>query len=791
MKSEDRHNANLVSRALLAAPFVIAPLLLGGVFHHLLWSRVIMGIVTILLATVILLHGWQRHSLHLTPVVFLPLLLAVISLMQLVPLPIKLFSPFSSTRYTLFHSHAFATHPISAAIPQTEYSVIRLLFLALFAFSLGLFIRNKQHRVRFILKTMVFITTGFIIFSLVLRILGTTRWLDADIAKNAFLFAFPIVNPNNVAGWLGVSGLSALALLNEKKTRKSLYVTIFFLHVIAVCATFSRGGILSFTLAVGLYVFLGGTEWDTKKYMIPALVFLALAVFYAGHPIADTALFSGNGIEQKIGPFLTALRLASLFPLFGIGSGAFETTFSYMQINPENRFIYPENEPTQLMTEFGIPAALLFVGFLLFILLKNRSKKNIPYYTILLFIILQNSADFSIHLFAVQFMVISILVIISKDIVIADAYKQQGIMVISLLVAIIVVIYSGTTTHKEFDEELTTESYNSLVYNYPLSYRPPLNTALALLKNRKTAPSAGAFLSQATLLAPHYYYPVFLTGVYFLRIGVGQEAAMAFSRSVTMAPRETVIPLIRKIEATITAFSVRSLLLPFLQHVPPSMNDTVYSALSGKIRAGDSLFLKPLKNRFPVLYAKALFREQKYDELIEVVEENSNLPSREKRFQLLSLRASVQLASGQKNEALQTLRRLMHIKPHFYTTLRYASLARKIDGFQTTEELHNIQSTLRTQAGTDRKKNAALYRWLAEVAWHNRRYKESLDDTRKSLTLQDNNNIRLLLIRRLIDSGIYQEAQKEINILKARAPHWKEKYLSVLEEKIREKQKTF
>lgn len=778
--------------ALLLLPFIIAPLLLGGVFHHIFWGRVIMGVVSVSMGAILLFYATKQRRIVISFALLLPLLLAIIALFQLIPLPTSLHCLLSADRCAVLTDSGFSWHPLSLAVPETLYSLFRLLTLTLFAVVLSLFIKSRPDRISQMVKAILFITTGFIFFALFMRIAGVTHWLDGTFKQQAIFFSFPIINTNNVGGWLGISAIISLSLLhNTRKDEKMLYVFLFILHAVALISSFSRGAILAFLISLAIYLLLAGRFTEKKQFnaIVVALIPIVLLVFYAGYTTAESALFPETGIQYKLEAAFQTVKLMGSFPLFGIGLGAFATVFSSVQINPEVHFIYPENDPVQLIIETGIVGGIFFFLLLGFILLRHKKPIEIVPYIALFFVVLHNMVDFNIHLFSVQFPLIFLLVWIAETREVTRKSYRYIIITVALAMSMAVLLYALTTEHKEFATQIESEPYETMAYRYPFSYRVPLHKAIEQLKSKKDFAYAGVYLSKSVSLAPRYYYPRFLSAIYLLRIGASTEAVRAFSDALSIAPKEK---LRRLIPHTFTLLSRRQEEHQFskiLLLLPTENSIEIEQSVVRLVKPGYSTLFLPLKERYPLVFARSLLVDKRYEECETFIKKRmNNLPTEGQKISLKRILVSVKLQTHRQQEALVTLKELEKIDANFSSTMRYATTLFRY-GKYSAQDLAFLQKKMGEQSRGKRRQTARLYYWISEVSWKEKRYKESLNSLRKALQLEDNKGWRLMLVKRLEYAGVYRDALKNLTIIQQRSPQWRSSYLKKIELRLKEKEK--
>jgi tetratricopeptide (TPR) repeat protein len=177
----------------------------------------------------------------------------------------------------------------------------------------------------------------------------------------------PLLNPNNLAGYLNLGILSGLGLLLAHRPIVPRWVVGFgvALMVAIDVTSASRGGVLTLPLGVVALALITARRekqgWGTDK----ASTWLLIAVVVGG---AVLAILGGNAkawaelYDKNLSKGRMVLWLRPLIadhPLVGIGRGAFESVFPAYRVTPGNVvFTHAENFPLQWAAEWGLPVAL-------------------------------------------------------------------------------------------------------------------------------------------------------------------------------------------------------------------------------------------------------------------------------------------------------------------------------------------------------------------------------------------------------------------------------------------------
>jgi hypothetical protein len=186
----------------------------------------------------------------------------------------------------------------------------------------------------------------------------------------------PLLNPNNLSGYLNMSALCGLGLLYPHHTKMPAWFVGIGLVVVGAVdvVAASRGGIAA--LCVGVLVYLVATRERTRdgrdlprgrrRAWIPALVIVGVAAL---------AIASQKQWNELADRSLEKLRMLDGFRLvvadfwqLGAGRGAFESVFpAYAQLGGARVYTHAENFVVQWAAEWGVPvagAALLTLAYL-------------------------------------------------------------------------------------------------------------------------------------------------------------------------------------------------------------------------------------------------------------------------------------------------------------------------------------------------------------------------------------------------------------------------------------------
>ncbi|MBK9519343.1 MAG: O-antigen ligase family protein [Anaeromyxobacter sp.] len=236
---------------------------------------------------------------------------------------------------------------------------------------------------------------------LLVRALGLGGLLVALVALGQALLGFgtllspaaPFVNPNHLAGHLGLTSFVLLGLaLKARGQARLLWLMAFALAGAVVFLSLSRGGIAAFLGGAVLFVALAAWRrrpegsgagpprgrWALLGGLAAAL---SVAAYLALDPVlAELGTVGRAGEETKLALWRPALQLVRDYPLTGIGRGAFGTVYPAYKTEPELvTFTHLENEWLQAPVELGLPVGLLLVGALALTWLAAARRRDLSW----------------------------------------------------------------------------------------------------------------------------------------------------------------------------------------------------------------------------------------------------------------------------------------------------------------------------------------------------------------------------------------------------------------------------
>jgi len=361
------------SEALLALAVSALPLAIGGALEWSLW--LLMGLS--FAATGAWLVGGAKFQRRWVwhPVLWLPIAVVALELLQLLPLPpfmLGLISPRGGElrETSLVPMGLSAWRPVTMDAPSTLRALARTIALGLLLFTAMQVGRSEAAR-----RRLYCVVGGVGAVTALLGFMHLLAGLDMLFGVYKFAATTPLMstfgNSNHLAAFLTVTSTVALGLALNARCRDSAigWGVLAMAMGVATFLSFSRGGIVSLLVTWGLVAAYAASR--RTGGLRGAFPWLAI-----GAVIVGASLLAFDQLENRVDTLSSVEKLRStkieLWPMFwqgarsfwplGMGVGAFELAFSPWQTTQfDVTFTHPENVVLQWASEAGLPA---FVGLL-------------------------------------------------------------------------------------------------------------------------------------------------------------------------------------------------------------------------------------------------------------------------------------------------------------------------------------------------------------------------------------------------------------------------------------------
>lgn len=184
-----------------------------------------------------------------------------------------------------------------------------------------------------------------------------------ELMYNGKRAAFPMANPNNAATVINLALVPVTCLF--MRYRKPIYLVSLLILLGGLLATHSRGGFGAYLIASGVYM----------VYLYPKTLKIACGAILAGLIAVISYPKALNSILSRVPIWEASIDLVSLK---GSGFGTFHKLYRDVRIEKDTDGFFAHNDLLQFAIELGAPAALLFLGFVIWIALKTNNRNMIP-----------------------------------------------------------------------------------------------------------------------------------------------------------------------------------------------------------------------------------------------------------------------------------------------------------------------------------------------------------------------------------------------------------------------------
>ena len=411
-------SSRLVEWPVLALVFV-TPLAVGTAH---LWSVTLMLALALLsFAALVLRRRARPRSFLLFPMGAALLGACLLTAWQLLPLPPELVGVISPGAGKVFDYVLAGTplgdgswQPLNLDPPAGSQELAKYLaYLLVFVVVVNYF--NERHRARRLLKALAWSGFAVVVAGFANRLLSLEGVFGIYPAKSNSFFVATFINPNHMAGFLSLAapvGLG-LALSARERQARALYAFLSIVSGAGVFLSLSRGGMVAFSAGLALLLFHLATRRTRRLEKLGMMQAAAVGVLLiAGYLSYDTIMRELRTLgdvealreETKLRSWEGTLPMMAEHPLFGIGRGAYATVYPrFKTVESQATFTHAENEPLQLLVEWGPLFGLLFCAaavatFMLALFRARLSLSMIGVLAAVFTVGAQNLVDFNLEI---------------------------------------------------------------------------------------------------------------------------------------------------------------------------------------------------------------------------------------------------------------------------------------------------------------------------------------------------------------------------------------------------------
>lgn len=191
---------------------------------------------------------------------------------------------------------------------------------------------------------------------------------------------------NPLGGFLSLSILASLALMEDSKKKRVFFLLIPFL-IFALFVTFSRSAI--FALLITLTVFLLRSARKKRIFFLVTIsflfsIFLLQDQIYQRGGIVNYNQFVKNSDTIRLNQRELAIQMIGEYPLLGVGFKQFTTHPTFNDYGSENGIVLVHDSLLLLAAETGIISTIVLLIFLLLLFKKGWELRSNPCEAVLL-----------------------------------------------------------------------------------------------------------------------------------------------------------------------------------------------------------------------------------------------------------------------------------------------------------------------------------------------------------------------------------------------------------------------
>jgi O-antigen ligase len=261
----------------------------------------------------------------------------------------------------------------TAYVYATRYNLLQWLAYGVFFLIASEFSSSPFARKRLAIGTTTF-GSLYAIFALVQGFIFAPNMVYGMVKTQGTGFG-SYINRNHYAGLMEMLIPFGLVISSFRSVPRSLRVLSIFGSLVMVTSIFasrSRGGMLSVTIAVGVFVFHYWRNEHHGKRMRTLLIALALSAafiaYFAYDRVASRSVMeAGDSMRWQI--TRDSIHLLAQHPLLGSGLGTFTAVYPQVRSFPTDLFVNAaHNDYVQLAVETGLLGVLFTAAFLLLVL---------------------------------------------------------------------------------------------------------------------------------------------------------------------------------------------------------------------------------------------------------------------------------------------------------------------------------------------------------------------------------------------------------------------------------------
>jgi len=424
MRARDR-----IAQALVATVVGFAALAIGGADR---WVIIACAVLAAAAAATALTS--QREMTAVSPLLAFLGLAALLTLLQIVPLPAALVAHLSPAKYDLVVANAQALGdsapswiPLSLDPPATLLELTKLVAYIAIAYTSSRLAASPQGR-RWLVAAVAILVIAVAVITVIHRIVGATRVFGFYTPRQPGQTPFvgPLLNKNHLAALMALGAPLALGLaISSDGHRRMGWIAGALLCIAVNLLAESRegtGGLIAGAVVFGVLIAMQrrhGVRQVTSLRRSDAIAIaiaticglVLLGALTAGglaRELAATHKGELTGDTGKFAAWRSGAPLLDAYPWTGIGRGAFEVAVTRVSDARQNVYTKVENEYLQAAIDWGfVGAAIVALAFVWLATTVFRRGRSGPWeagaVAGLVALAFENVADFSLWMPGIAF----------------------------------------------------------------------------------------------------------------------------------------------------------------------------------------------------------------------------------------------------------------------------------------------------------------------------------------------------------------------------------------------------
>lgn len=335
-----------------------------------------------------------------------------------------------------------SVEPFATLLSATNFFALFIFFAILSA------LIDSAERVR---KIVLFVSAfGFIyaFYAVLQSVLSPDKIFGIYGRVGASVFG-SFVNRNHFAAWMEMAVAIPLGLLISgavTKDKRLLYGTAIALMGASILLSGSRGGLIAFITQI-IFLTLVTYTFERRKFGLRIALAVGLIAVVIGGAVfvgGETSLTRISEEQGGAGPsegrdhiWAVGLKVIGQGLPFGVGLGAFGTAYSMNDTSSGlQRVEQAHNDYLQVLTDAGIPGALIGLGFLFLIyrsgrralLEKNDYRRAVGAGSIagIIGVLVHSVFDFVLHTTAIAMLFLLLLALLTASQYLSDEDAETG-----------------------------------------------------------------------------------------------------------------------------------------------------------------------------------------------------------------------------------------------------------------------------------------------------------------------------------------------------------------------------